>query len=235
MAHYAADCWDLELQGEHGWIECVGIANRTCHDLEQHATHSGKVTAALESLSDVPDQVPFDLHLEDGSVVTIREDMVERRMETVSETGEWYIPHVVEPAFGIDRIIWHILDHSYQESEKEGEMYTIMRLPQLTAPYDAVVLPLFDKDGMDSMAEELRRKLSSKGVLKIDYDNSKSIGRRYARADEVGIPWAVTVDHQSLLDNTVTIRRRDDGSQERVNIEDLMDLIVGSRQELKAP
>mgnify|MGYP006249509027 FL=1 len=161
--------------------------------------------------------------------------MVERRMETVSETGEWYIPHVVEPAFGIDRIIWHILDHSYQESEKEGEMYTIMRLPQLTAPYDAVVLPLFDKDGMDSMAEELRRKLSSKGVLKIDYDNSKSIGRRYARADEVGIPWAVTVDHQSLLDNTVTIRRRDDGSQERVNIEDLMDLIVGSRQELKAP
>ena len=110
-----------------------------------------------------------------------------------------------------------------------------MRLPQLTAPYDAVVLPLFDKDGMDSMAEELRRKLSSKGVLKIDYDNSKSIGRRYARADEVGIPWAVTVDHQSLLDNTVTIRRRDDGSQERVNIEDLMDLIVGSRQELKAP
>ncbi len=272
MAHYAADCWDLELQGEHGWIECVGIANRTCHDLEQHATHSGKndfrawrpfdaprvrevdrwvpiqakigpefkqasgkVTAALESLSDVPDQAPFDLHLEDGSVVTISEDMVERRMETVSETGEWYIPHVVEPAFGIDRIIWHILDHSYQESEKEGEMYTIMRLPQLTAPYDAVVLPLFDKDGMDSMAEELRRKLSSKGVLKIDYDNSKSIGRRYARADEVGIPWAVTVDHQSLLDNTVTIRRRDDGSQERVNIEDLMDLIVGSRQELKAP
>ena len=146
----------------NGWIECVGIANRTCHDLEQHATHSGKndfrawrpfdaprvrevdrwapiqakigpefkqasgrVTAALESLTEVPDQAPFDLQLEDGSVVTIREDMVERRRETVSETGEWYIPHVVEPAFGIDRIIWHILDHSYHESEKEGEVYTI--------------------------------------------------------------------------------------------------------------
>ena len=172
------------------------------------------MTAALESLSEVPDQAPFDLQLEDGSVVTIREDMVERRRETVSETGEWYIPHVVEPAFGIDRIIWHILDHSYHESEKEGEVYTIMQLPQLTAPYDAVVLPLFDKDGMDTMAEELRRTLSSTGVLKIDYDNSKSIGRRYARADEVGIPWAVTVDHQSLTDHTVTIRRRDDGSQE---------------------
>ena len=79
-----------------------------------------RVTAALESLTEVPDQAPFDLQLEDGSVVTIREDMVERRRETVSETGEWYIPHVVEPAFGIDRIIWHILDHSYHESEKEG-------------------------------------------------------------------------------------------------------------------
>ena len=124
------------------------------------------MTAALESLSEVPDQAPFDLQLEDGSVVTIREDMVERRRETVNETGEWYIPHVVEPAFGIDRIIWHILDHSYHESEKE--VYTIMRLPQLTAPYDAVVLPLFDKDGMDTMAEELRRTLSSTGVLKID-------------------------------------------------------------------
>ena len=110
-----------------------------------------------------------------------------------------------------------------------------MRLPQLTAPYDAVVLPLFDKDGMDTMAEELRRTLSSTGVLKIDYDNSKSIGRRYARADEVGIPWAVTVDHQSLTDHTVTIRRRDDGSQERVNIADLTDYIVGSRQEIEAP
>ena len=271
MAHYATDCWDLELEGEHGWIECVGIANRTCHDLEQHATHSGKsefrawrpfesprvievdrwapvrakigpvfkqraaeVTSAIEGLTDMPKQAPFDIELADGSTITITGEMVERRSETITETGEWFIPHVVEPAFGIDRIIWHILDHSYQESERDGELYTTMRLPQLTAPYDAVVLPLFDKDGMGAMAMELRSSLSSMGSLKIDYDSSKSIGRRYARADEVGIPWAVTVDHQSLEDGTVTIRNRDDGSQRRVDQGSLMELLTRSKHERDA-
>ena len=263
MAHYASDCWDCELHGEHGWIECVGIANRTCHDLEQHATHTGKsdfrawrafkesktvkidkwypiqssigpvfkglasaVSEAILGLDEIPESLPFTVTLNDDTEVSIEEGMAERRTEDRVVTGEWFTPHVVEPAFGIDRIIWHILDHAYVETEKEGERYSILRLPQRTAPFDAVVLPLFDKDGMGDMAETIAGILSKARGLKIQYDNSKSIGRRYARADEAGIPWAITVDHQSLEDGSVTLRRRDDGKQVRCSKDDLQSMLL---------
>jgi len=267
MAHYATDCWDLELLGEHGWVECVGIANRTCHDLDQHAHHSGRsdfrawrsfdepktievdkwfpvqssigpvfknrakmVTDAIEAITQPPVGTPFLVELEDGTTVTVEDGMAERRTEIKKTTGEWYTPHVVEPAFGIDRIIWHLIDHSYVETENEGDWYTMLRLPQLTAPYDAVVLPLFDKDGMGKMSREVRQDLSRSGLLKMHYDDSRSIGRRYARADEIGIPWAITVDHQSLEDGTVTVRKRDDGSQVRVATQDLESMLVQSKR-----
>ena len=152
--------------------------------------------------------------------------MAERRTEDRVVSGEWFTPHVVEPAFGIDRIIWHILDHAYEETVKEGDRYSVLRLPQTTAPFDAVVLPLFDKDGMGEMAETVAGILSITRGLKIEYDNSKSIGRRYARADEAGIPWAITVDHQSLQDGSVTLRRRDDGKQVRCSTEDLRSILL---------
>ena len=262
MAHYASDCWDCELHGEHGWIECVGIANRTCHDLEQHAMHTGKsdfrawrsfkesktvkidkwfpvqssigpsfkglasaVSKAIGDLDEIPESLPFTITLDDGTEISIDEGMAERRTEDRIVTGEWFTPHVVEPAFGIDRIIWHILDHAYEENVKEGEHYAVLRLPQKTAPFDAVVLPLFDKDGMDDMAETIAATLSKVPGLKLQYDNSKSIGRRYARADEAGIPWAITVDHQSLEDSSVTLRRRDDGKQVRCSVADLQSIL----------
>ena len=164
--------------------------------------------------------------MNDDTEVSIEEGMAERRTEDRVVTGEWFTPHVVEPAFGIDRIIWHILDHAYVETEKEGERYSILRLPQRTAPFDAVVLPLFDKDGMGDMAETIAGILSKARGLKIQYDNSKSIGRRYARADEAGIPWAITVDHQSLEDGSVTLRRRDDGKQVRCSKDDLQSMLL---------
>ncbi len=263
MAHYASDCWDCELSGEHGWIEVVGIANRTCHDLESHEKYSksgllrgwrnfeapvnesretlkpvgsvigpafkeraSDVAEALSELTDLPEIIPFTLTLADGTTVEIEEGMVTRFLQESVVSGEYFTPHVIEPAFGIDRIIWHILDHNYLESEKEGEEYTILALEPSMAPYDLVVLPLFDKDGMGAMAREVLERIGSTSGIFAEIDTSRSIGRRYARSDEIGVPWAVTVDHQSLDDGTLTIRRRDDQRQVRVDIDTLIERLT---------
>ena len=262
MAHYASDCWDCELSGEHGWIEVVGIANRTCHDLESHEKNSksgllkgwrsfetpvkesrevlkpdgavigpafreraSDVSAALSELKDLPERIPFTLSLADGTTVEIEEGMVTRVLEESTVSGEYFTPHVIEPAFGIDRIIWHILDHNYLESEKDGDEYTILTLEPSLAPYDVVVLPLFAKNGMDMMAREVLERITSISGIVAEIDTSRSIGRRYARADEIGVPWAVTIDHQSLDDATVTVRRRDDQKQIRVDVDALIESI----------
>ncbi len=262
MAHYAEDCWDCEILGEHGWIECVGIANRTCHDLLSHEKFSnsnslrawrefdearveskevlspntsilgpifrgkaGSVLEALEELKELPNTLPFQLLLNDGVEVEITAEMVERKIVSKNIAGEWFTPHVIEPAFGIDRIIWHILDHAYEETEKEGEKYNLLKLSESVAPADLIVLPLFEKDGMGDTARRLNSRLNSmKGVTSL-IDSSKSIGRRYARADEIGIPWAVTIDHTTLEDETVTVRRRDDQKQIRTEIKELLSLV----------
>ena len=263
MAHYASDCWDCELSGEHGWIEVVGIANRTCHDLESHEKYSksgllrgwrnfeapvnesretlkpvgsvigpafkeraSDVAEALSELTDLPEIIPFTLTLADGTTVEIEEGMVTRFLQESVVSGEYFTPHVIEPAFGIDRIIWHILDHNYLELEKEGEQYTILALEPSVAPYDLVVLPLFDKDGMGAMAREVLERIGSTSGIFAEIDTSRSIGRRYARSDEIGVPWAVTVDHQSLDDGTLTIRRRDDQRQVRVDIDTLIERLT---------
>ena len=270
MAHYAEDCWDCEIHGEHGWIECVGIANRTCHDLESHEAHSntkslrawrqfdqprtqtldrlvpngavigptfrgeaGAVVSALEALIELPDSLPFELKLANGNSVSIDETMVERRIETVNVSGEWFTPHVIEPAFGIDRIIWHVLDHAYEEAEKEGEAYTFLRLSEGISNVDCVVLPLFDKDGMPELAREITSAINALPHSRSEMDSSKSIGRRYARADEIGVPWALTVDHTSLEDGSVTIRRRDDQLQVRAFVDEILARMTnGTMQEL---
>ena len=256
MAHYASDCWDAEIHGSYGWVECVGIAHRGCYDLESHEKATGKslrarrefsepqvietdgwtingatagpafralagaVKAAVEGLP-ASTSFPHLLTLESGEQVTVETEHVKRDQRTETITGEWYIPHVVEPAFGIDRIIWHILDHAYDETGKDGEEYTVMRLSENVAPVDYCVFPLFEKDGMGELALSIHRTLCSKQNLVSMYDSSGSIGRRYARADEIGVPKCITVDHQSLEDQTVTIRDRDSGEQHRVRIDSL--------------
>ncbi len=256
MAHYASDCWDAEILGSYGWVECVGIAHRGCYDLESHENATGKSLRARREFSQpkvietdgwtidgakagpafralagavktavevLPASTSFPhlLTLPNGEQVTVETEHVKRDQRTETITGEWYIPHVVEPAFGIDRIIWHILDHAYDETEKDGEQYTVMRLSEQVAPVDYCVFPLFEKDGMGELAQSIHKTLCSKPDLVSMYDSSGSIGRRYARADEIGVPKCITVDHQSLEDKTVTIRDRDSGNQHRVHIDSL--------------
>ena len=135
-------------------------------------------------------------------------------------SGERYIPHVIEPAAGADRATLAFLVDAYDEEEVDGEKRTVLKLHPKLAPVKVAVLPLVRKDGQPELAREVHRKL--RGVMQSEYDESGSIGRRYRRQDEIGTPWCVTIDHQSLEDNTVTVRDRDTLEQERVAIDELV-------------
>ncbi len=255
MAHYATDCWDVEILGSYGWVECVGIAHRGCYDLEAHEKYTGKTLRArrdfetpkkieidgwtidgavagpkfrslagkvkqlIENLP-VDTNFPFSADI-DGQLITLEKQHVKRVQKSETVTGEWFTPHVVEPAFGIDRIIWHLLDHAYHENDKQGENYTLMKLNPNVVPIDYCVFPLFEKDGMKELALEISKQLNLKPGIVCTYDSSGSIGRRYARADEIGVPYCITVDYQSLDDNSVTVRTRDTGEQTRISINEL--------------
>ena len=256
MAHYASDCWDVEIEGSYGWIECVGIAHRGCYDLEAHERATGKTLRArrefsepriieidgwtidggvagpafradagqvktiVESFSsDI--EFPIDVELSDGRTLTVLPEHVKRVQKSVKETGEWFVPHVVEPAFGIDRILWHILDHAFVETEKGGEPYRMLELSDSIAPIDVAIFPLFEKDGMDVLASELHQRCCQMQVLSHFMMEAGQLENAMLAADEIGVPICLTVDHQSIEDRTVTLRQRNDGSQIRISVDEL--------------
>jgi glycyl-tRNA synthetase len=134
-------------------------------------------------------------------------------------TNERYVPHVIEPAAGADRATLAFLVDAYDEEEIEGETRTVLKLHPRLAPIKVAVLPLVRKDGQPELAREAVGLL--KALFQTEYDESGSIGKRYRRHDEIGTPWCVTIDHESLENRTVTVRDRDSLGQERVAIEDL--------------
>jgi glycyl-tRNA synthetase len=136
-----------------------------------------------------------------------------------SATGERYVPHVIEPAAGADRALLAFLVDAYDEDEIAGEQRTVLRLHPLLAPVKVAVLPLVRKDGQPDLAREVHGELRE--LMQTEYDEGGAIGRRYRRQDEIGTPWAVTIDHQSLEDRTVTLRERDSLTQDRIAISDL--------------
>jgi glycyl-tRNA synthetase len=135
-------------------------------------------------------------------------------------TKERYVPHVIEPAAGADRATLAFLVDAYDEEETpEGETRTVLKLHPRLAPVKVAVCPLVKKDGQPELAREVFASL--RGVMQTEYDEGGSIGKRYRRQDEIGTPWCVTIDHQSLQDRTVTVRDRDSLAQERVAIDEL--------------
>ncbi|HOJ95752.1 MAG TPA: glycine--tRNA ligase [Methanospirillum sp.] len=257
-AHYAEDCWDAEIFSERfGWVETVGIADRTDYDLKAHAEQSGDsftayipfdeprkemrrvITAnmgvlgpkyrgkakaiadALQQVSPGPDGATVVV---DGEEIFVPADLYEVKEEEVEVRGTDVRPHVIEPSYGIDRMIYAVLEHSYHEDEVDGEIRKVMRFPARIAPVQVAVFPLMARDGLDVMAKEIARTLQMQGIL-AEYDDSGAIGRRYRRQDEIGTPFAVTVDYESLTDQTVTLRDRDSMQQVRVVQDRLADLI----------
>lgn len=133
-----------------------------------------------------------------------------------------FIPHVVEPSFGIERLVYATLEHAYSEKEDRA----ILGIPPYLAPIQVAVFPLVSKDKLQEKSIAIWEDLRRKGIDAI-YDDSGSIGRRYARADEIGVPFAITIDYQTLDDDTVTIRDRDTWKQKRLTTKDLPDHLLG--------
>jgi glycyl-tRNA synthetase len=140
------------------------------------------------------------------------------------QSGERYVPYVVEPAAGADRAALAFLVDSYDVEEVEGRKRTVLRLHPKLAPVKVAVLPLVSRDGMPERAREIHERL--RPVIQVEYDEGGSIGKRYRRQDEIGTPWGVTVDGQTTEDGTVTLRDRDTLAQERVPADDLAELLT---------
>ncbi len=141
------------------------------------------------------------------------------------ETNESYVPYVVETSIGLDRMFLAILSHAYnEETLEDGSQRVVMNLPPMLAPYKVAVLPLMKKDGLAEKAREVMDNL--KYDFMCAYEEKDAIGRRYRRQDAIGTPYCVTIDHQTLEDDTVTIRERDTMQQERIHKDEVKRLVM---------
>jgi glycyl-tRNA synthetase len=138
-----------------------------------------------------------------------------------SATGDRYVPYVIEPAAGVDRAMLSFMVDAYEVEEVEGRQRTVLRFHPKLAPVKVAVLPLVNKDGQPEKAREIYEELRE--LMTTEYDTGGSIGKRYRRQDEIGTPWGVTVDHQTMEDDTVTLRDRDSLEQARIAIGELAD------------
>lgn len=187
----------------------------------------GKIMAKLGARS--PDHIIAELdrnHYLDIDGVRISEECFYIKEEELKIHGKKIYPHVVEPSFGLERLLYVLLE--YALTEREGK--TVLRVPYSLAPYHVAVFPLLagkkpEHQQMIETARSIYKMLVNSG-FRVYYDEEGSIGRRYARADEIGIPFAITVDHQTLVDRTVTIRDRDTTQQVRVRIDDITSYLV---------
>lgn len=148
------------------------------------------------------------------------------KKEEVRIHGKKIYPHVVEPSFGLERLLYIVLEHAYDERDEK----VVLRLPPVVAPYHVAVFPLLtgrkpEHVRMTEIARNIYRDLIRHGY-RVLYDEEGSIGRRYARADEIGVPYAITVDHQTLEDSTVTIRNRDTTQQMRIHINNIHEFLL---------
>ena len=187
--------------------------------------YKGKAKAISEAISALPPSAIVDGKLKvtvDGEEIELGSEFFEvvKRKEKVS--GERVIPHVIEPSHGLDRIFYSVLEHAYSyDSEKD---YVVLKLAPAVAPIKVGVFPLMEKDGLDTMAKEIYEKVHTSRV-EAYYDGSGTIGKRYARMDEVGTPWCITVDYDSLENGTVTIRDRDSTEQKRIPAADVPEIV----------
>ncbi|MET1101943.1 MAG: glycine--tRNA ligase [Pyrodictiaceae archaeon] len=187
-------------------------------------TYKSKASVLLKQLNQMDASVVEDALRRQGYVEVAGEKIPADKIivKEVEEkiTGRRFLPHVVEPSFGVERLLYVSLEYAYRE--KEGRV--VLSLPRYIAPYDAAVFPLVRDDRLIRIAKEIYNVLRDEGFLVI-YDDDGSIGRRYARVDEIGVPIAVTVDYQSIEDKTVTLRDRDSWEQVRIPIDRIPEAI----------
>jgi len=255
LAHYSVDTWDCEAFVSGEWIEITGIADRGDYDLKAHARFTGKDLsyfrrgdasrssvrrvvkarrAALgpiyrenaKGIADLIERLSPDDIGDDG---TLQVKFNDREMRITPDyfsiveeevDGERTVPHVIEPSSGLDRIFYTVLEHSFRERE-----YSVLTLPATVAPLKAGIFPLTGEFSLCDSAYRIYNELLSLG-MDVYYDDTGSIGRRYARMDEIGTPYCVTVDEISEKDGSVTVRERDSRRQIRVPQAELHDVIA---------
>jgi glycyl-tRNA synthetase len=188
---------------------------------------AGAIAEALETLAG-RDRSAFEgnsVSVEVGDeTYTVPVEKAGFAVEEQTEAGEHITPHVVEPSFGVDRLVYSVLIHGHNTDTVDGEERSFLELPAKVAPTTVAVVPLMTKDGLDDRAREIADRLRSEG-FEVAYDDTGNIGRRYRRQDEVGTPYCVTIDYETQEDDTVTIRERDSTEQNRVAASELPDVI----------
>jgi len=232
-------CWDLSRHAEFSGTELTHFKKfdepkeiETDKVKAKHKALGPRFKDKAKAIADMMEtKHPSDirdgklaLKLEGEDIVLESEffDVVKVR-EKVS--GERVVPHVIEPSHGLDRIFYSVLEHSYVHDEKED--YTVLKLAPEVAPIKVGVFPLMEKDGLDTLALDIYKKVHSPRT-EAYYDGSGTIGKRYARMDEVGTPWCITVDYEALegpLKGTVTIRDRDTTDQKRIPADSVQEVL----------
>lgn len=200
LAHYSDGCFDVEYLFPWGWDELEGIASRTDYDLNAHSKGSGKKLLYND---------------------------VEALDPETGKRGWKYVPHVIEPAAGATRGLLALLCEAYDEEQGDADgkgARTVLHLHPRLAPYKVAVLPLVKREGMPAAARKIADEFLRCGINS-KYDEQHAIGRRYARHDEVGTPYCLTIDSQTAEDETVTIRYRDSRVQERIKVAEAIDVI----------
>lgn len=209
------------------WHKALGFGDKKYrfHDHEKLAHYANAAT-------DIEFEMPFGfkevegIHSRTDFDLSSHEKFSGKKIQYFDpELGKSYVPYVIETSIGVDRMFLTVMAGSYcEETLENGETRVVLRLPAALAPVKLAVMPLTKKDGLPEKAQEIIDNL--KFDFKCQYDEKDSIGKRYRRQDAIGTPFCVTVDHQSLEDNTVTIRHRDTMEQERVAIADLNKIIA---------
>ena len=201
LAHYSKATVDIMYKFPHGVEELEGIANRTDFDLGSHSKNQDELS--LKSKVSENNESNAKLALKD-------------------ENNNWMVPFVIEPSAGVDRAILAILNEAYHLEKIEDKQRVVLKLKPHLSPIKAAIIPLKKNDEkIVAKAKEIKNKLQSLGLGRVLFENSGNIGKNYRRHDEIGTPICITIDFETLEEETVTVRDRDTMSQKRVSITDL--------------
>ena len=221
------EAFDELLKSTHEFLEALGLDPRNIHELDVPAedrAHYSKKTIDIEY--DFPigkEELMGIAYRTDFDLMNIQRVSGKSMEYTIKGTNEKFVPHVIEPSFGVERALMAVLSSAYREDEQNGSKRVYLALPEHLAPVKFAVSPLLkNKPELAEKAREIYANLSKKNPGRVMWDDNGNIGKRYRRQDEIGTPHCVVVDFQTLEDDTVTVRERDTTEQRRVKIEDLI-------------
>ena len=221
------EAFDELLKSTHEFLEALGLDPKNIHELDVPAedrAHYSKKTIDIEY--DFPigkEELMGIAYRTDFDLMNIQRVSGKSMEYTIKGTNEKFVPHVIEPSFGVERALMAVLSSAYREDEQNGSKRVYLALPEHLAPVKFAVSPLLkNKPELVEKAREIYANLSKKNPGRVMWDDNGNIGKRYRRQDEIGTPHCVVVDFQTLEDDTVTVRERDTTEQRRVNIKDLV-------------